>query len=89
MGTSRTSTAFPGAEQSRLPLSLGLSEGLWQGGKNGPHSQCVLAQTDAWRCQEFGFCMAWVWSVTFYRMATLAGRWQPWWHASSPSDGVI
>lgn len=61
LGSSRTSTTLPGAAQSQLPLSLGLS----QGGKNSPCSQRVLAQTDAWRCQEFGFCVPWAWSVTF------------------------
>jgi len=29
----------------------------------------LLAQTDAWRCQEFGFCVAWVWSVPLHRVA--------------------
>lgn len=74
LGTSRTSTTFPGAERSQLPLSLGLS----QGGKNSPRSQRVLAQTDAWRCQEFGFYMPWARSVTFPGMTMRAGRWQPW-----------
>lgn len=74
LGTSRTSTTSPGAEQSQLLLSLGLS----QGGKNSPCSQRVLAQTDVWRCQEFGFYMPWAWSATFPGMTTRAGRWQPW-----------
>lgn len=70
LGASRTSTTFPGAEQSQLPLSLGLS----QGGENSPSSQRVLAQMDTWRCQEFGFYMPRAQSVTFPGVT----RWQPW-----------
>lgn len=69
LGTSRTSTTLPGAEQSQLPLSLGLS----QGDKNSPRSQHVLAQMDEWRCQEFGLCVPWARSVTLPGVT----RWQP------------